>query len=36
MVSSQSVLSTGKRLSEMGVKTKKALPIANIEHENEE
>ena len=33
MVSSQSVLSTGKRLSEMGVKTKKALPIANIEHE---
>jgi DNA recombination protein RmuC len=26
MLSSQSVLSTGKRLSEMGVKTKKALP----------
>jgi hypothetical protein len=25
-LSSQSVLSTGKRLSEMGVKTKKALP----------
>ena len=36
MVSSQSVLSTGKRLSEMGVKTKKALPIANLEPENEE
>jgi DNA recombination protein RmuC len=28
MVSSQSVLHTGQRLSEMGVKTKKALPDA--------
>jgi DNA recombination protein RmuC len=31
MISSQSVLSTGKRLSEMGVKTKKALPAGGEE-----
>lgn len=36
MVSSQSVLSTGKRLSEMGVKTKKALPFIGTELNNEE
>lgn len=36
MVSSQSVLSTGKRLSEMGVKTKKALPLIGTELNNEE
>ena len=36
MVSSLSVLSTGKRLSEMGVKTKKALPLIGTELNNEE
>jgi DNA recombination protein RmuC len=35
MISSQSVLSTGKRLSEMGVKTKKSLPIATIDSNDE-
>ena len=33
MVGSRSVLDTGKRLNEMGVKTKKALPEMEIEHE---
>ena len=33
MLSSQSVLNTGKRLSEMGVKTKKALPETNVNEE---
>jgi DNA anti-recombination protein RmuC len=33
MVGSRSVLDTGKRLNEMGVKTKKALPETDIDHE---
>lgn len=33
MVGSRSVLDTGKRLNEMGVKTKKALPEMDIDHE---